>query len=87
LNNITEYGVDIYKFYPRCYDLSDVKQIDYFQEDFNRTSILNIIKRHARHFKRLFGGKIKEIGREHDRIQDNIYRFQNKKKFKNKYHR
>lgn len=35
LNNITEYGIDIYKFYPRCYDFSDVKQIDAFVEDFN----------------------------------------------------
>jgi hypothetical protein len=77
--------VDIFKFYPRCYDLSDMKQIDYFQEDFNRTSILNIIKRHAKHFKRLFKEQIEEMTKEHDKIQDNIYKFQNKKKFKNKY--
>ena len=32
------------EFFPRCYDLSDLKQADSFREDFHQTAILSIIK-------------------------------------------
>ena len=52
LHNITLPGVDIYSFYPRCYDLSDKRQFDLFEDDFNRTAILSCLKQHAKYFKR-----------------------------------
>jgi hypothetical protein len=52
LNNITEYGVDIYKFYPRCYDLTDTRQSESFKEDFSRTAILSCLRKHAKYFKK-----------------------------------
>ena len=47
LNNITMPGVDIYNFYPRCFDLSDPRQVDLFTDEFNRTAILSCLKKHA----------------------------------------
>ena len=52
LHSITLPGVDIYSFYPRCYDLSDKRQFDLFEDDFNRTAILSCLKQHAKYFKR-----------------------------------
>lgn len=51
MNTVTEYGVKIDKFYPRCYDLSENSQIDEFQQDFARTAVLNCLKKHAKYFK------------------------------------
>ena len=48
---ISEPGVDVSTFYPRCFDLSDNKQFDLWIMDFNQTSILNVIKKHANYFK------------------------------------
>lgn len=50
LNSITQPGIDIFKFYPRCYDLSDGKQADSFKEDFTRTAVLSCLKIHAKYF-------------------------------------
>ena len=61
LNNITHPGVDIYDFYPRCYDLSDPRQVDLFTDEFNRTAILSCLKKHAQYFKKQCGELMKEI--------------------------
>eukprot|EP00347_Sterkiella_histriomuscorum_P009991 403339101 len=82
INNLSEYGIDIYKFYPRCYDFSDLKQIDMFVEDFNKTAILNIVKRHAKHFKSIFKTKLQEIYKQDQGILDNIFKHQNKRDLK-----
>jgi hypothetical protein len=50
LNAITAPGVDVASFYPRCFDLSDPRQLDLFISDFNQTSILNCIQKHAEYF-------------------------------------
>ena len=53
LNAITAPGVDVASFYPRCFDLSDPRQLDLFISDFNQTSILNCIQKHAEYFSSL----------------------------------
>ena len=85
INNITLPEVDIYKFYPRCYDLSDVKQIDWFNEDFNKSAILNIIRKHTKLFKSLFRDQLEEIFKEDAKIAENVFQMDNKKKLKRKY--
>jgi len=51
LNNLTIPGTDVWDFFPRSYDLSDARQLDLFIADFNQTSLLNIIQRHAEYFE------------------------------------
>ena len=87
LHQICQYGTDIQKFYPRCYDFSDVKQIDYFLADFNQTAILNIIKSHAKLFKKACPELMKSILDEDSKIRDNIFKTQSKKAIKKKYFR
>ena len=45
--------MDVAQFYPRCYDLSEPKQLDLFISDFNKTSILNLITKHTDYFEDL----------------------------------
>lgn len=85
INSITSHCIDVYQFYPRCYDLSDVRQIDSFIEDFNRTGVLSVIKKHARMFKGKYGDKIKEALEEDRKIIENMYNYENKKKLKKKF--
>ena len=73
-------GVDIYDFYPRCYDLSDAREIDLFQDDFNRTAILSCLKKHAKYFKANFGVLLKEIYRKDSLIPS--YNKQGKRQLK-----
>lgn len=61
LNAITEPGVDVAAFYPRCYDLSDSKQQDMFINDYNQTCILNLINKHAVYFEGLLGWQPDEV--------------------------
>lgn len=60
LNSLTEPGVDVAQFYPRCFDLSEPKQLDLFIADFNKTSILNLITKHADYFTELMKVQSKE---------------------------
>lgn len=55
-------------------------------EDFNRTAILNIVKRHAKWFIKNFKSEINEILDLDSKILDNIFKIENKKKLKRKYH-
>ena len=82
LQNITLPGVDIYNFYPRCYDLSDQRQIDLFQDDFNRTAILCCIKKHAKYFKKQCGDIMKEIEARDNLILPNSFMDENKRNLK-----
>ena len=45
LRNITDCKINVDKFFPRCYDLGDNLQIKELIIDYQRTSILNIIKK------------------------------------------
>ncbi len=42
-------------FFPRCYDFTDERQIEAFMLDFQRTAIVNLVKRHAQYFKLIHG--------------------------------
>lgn len=46
LRNITDFKVNIDKFFPRCYDLGDGVQVKELIKDYNRTAILNILKKY-----------------------------------------
>lgn len=39
-------------FFPRCYDFTDRGQMLEFAKDFNRTGVLNVLKKHAAAFKK-----------------------------------
>lgn len=42
--------MQVSSFFPRCYDLADLKQMADFVNDFNQTACLSIIKIMAKHF-------------------------------------
>ena len=85
LNNITDPGVDIYNFYPRCYDLSDQRQVELFQDDFNRTAILACLKKHAKYFKRHCRDILKEIEAKDRLILENRFMSENRRQLKRSY--
>ena len=60
LNSITMPGVNPDSFFPRSYDLSDPKQLELFMIDFNHTSILNLIYKHADYFQKLLSFRMGE---------------------------
>jgi tubulin monoglycylase TTLL3/8 len=47
-----DYELQIQNFFPRCYDLSDQKNVDAFVWDFQTTAIMSIVKCYAEHFMR-----------------------------------
>jgi len=49
---LLDYELKIDNFFPRCYDLSDQKNIDQFATDFQMTAILSIVKQYSEHFLR-----------------------------------
>jgi Tubulin-tyrosine ligase family/IQ calmodulin-binding motif len=48
LRNITDFKVNIDKFFPRSYDLGENSQIKELIEDYNRTAILNLLKKSSK---------------------------------------
>lgn len=62
LNSITLPGANPATFFPRSYDLGDSKQLELFLADFNHTSILNVIQKHAEYFERLLTMSEREKG-------------------------
>lgn len=51
LKNFCDFGINHDDFYPRCYDLGDSKEVQDFEQDFQRTSLLNLLKKHIKYFK------------------------------------
>lgn len=47
---LLDYELQVQNFFPRCYDLSDQKNIEQFIIDFQTTAILSIIKQYAENF-------------------------------------
>ena len=50
LSRLAEFGSDAEKFFPRCYDFTDEKQMVAFTQDFHQTAIINLLKKHAAYF-------------------------------------
>jgi len=46
-----EHGNDFLSFFPRAYDLGHINQIPEFQEDFERTALVNLLKKHWQYIK------------------------------------
>jgi len=46
-----EHGSDFWTFFPRAYDLGHINQMKEFQEDFERTTVTNLIKKHWEYIK------------------------------------
>ena len=44
LGNSTNLELKVEKMFPRCYDLSDTKQIDAFVSDFRQTGMFSLIR-------------------------------------------
>jgi len=44
VNNDFESETKASNFFPRCYDLSDLKQTNEFVADFNQTAVISILK-------------------------------------------
>ena len=47
LRNMTDIRVNIDSFFPRCYDLGDGVQVKELIKDYNRTAILNVLKKYV----------------------------------------
>jgi hypothetical protein len=76
---------DVYKFYPRGYDLSEYRQVELFLEDFHRTAVLNCLKKHAKYFEKLCGDKLREIEYQDKRILSNCFQKERKRNLKRAY--
>jgi len=50
-------------WFPRCYDFTEEKQIQEFVKDFQYSSIVNFVKKHAQYFKSIHEDEMKEIKR------------------------
>ena len=46
-----EHGNDFWDFFPRAYDLGHPNQMSEFQEDYERTALVNLIKKHWQYIK------------------------------------
>ena len=53
--------IKVNEFFPRCYDLSDNKQIEMFINDYRNTAILNLVKKHVILFKKENKITLKEL--------------------------
>ncbi len=58
LPRLTEFGCDPETFSPRCYDFTDQRQIEAFMMDYQRTAVVNMMKKHAAYFKRIHPGYV-----------------------------
>ena len=50
IQNITNHSTNYENVFPRCYDCANKDQIIDFIKDFERTKILNLIKRHVNYY-------------------------------------
>lgn len=51
IRGCADYGSDFWTFFPRAYDLGHINQMKEFQEDFERTALINLIKKHWKYIK------------------------------------
>lgn len=47
LRRVCTYGVNTDSFFPRCYDLGDLIQMEEFRQDYLKTSVFIVLKKHA----------------------------------------
>jgi tubulin monoglycylase TTLL3/8 len=47
LRSVCTYGVNTDSFFPRCYDLGDLAQMEEFKQDYLRTAVLIVVQKHA----------------------------------------
>lgn len=62
-------GYDPENFLPRCYDFTIEKQIDLFTQDFQRTAIFNLVKKHAKFYKKAHSKELQEITEEFEKYK------------------
>ena len=61
LRNMIEHGIDIFDFFPRCFDLGVNRQIEELVEDYERTSLIILIRKHWIYFKNSAVDKVNEV--------------------------
>lgn len=54
-------------WFPRCYDFTDQTQIEWFSADYEKTAVVNYVRRHGDYFKSVHWREIKQIKREVER--------------------
>jgi hypothetical protein len=47
LRGVCTYGINTDSFFPRCYDLGDLAQMEEFKLDYLRTAVLTVVKKHS----------------------------------------
>lgn len=47
LRGVCTYGTNTEAFFPRCYDLGDLSQMDEFKQDYLKTAAIIVLKKHA----------------------------------------
>ena len=73
------------KFFPRCYDFTDEPQIEEFVNDFYRTGIINLLKKHALFFIQLHREMLDKIGKELSNTKNKLLINRIKNKYKSLY--
>ena len=51
VRSCAEHGTGFWSFFPRAYDLGHINQMKEFQEDFERTALMNLLKKHWQYIK------------------------------------
>ena len=46
-------GADMERFFPRCYDFTEERGLAEFTQNFERTAVMNLVKKHAEFFERI----------------------------------
>ncbi len=69
LQRLTELPSDPDRFFPRCYDFTEERQIQSFICDFHRTGVINLLRRHCRYFKRVHGIDLAALRRRMTRFE------------------
>jgi len=61
LSRLCDYGIDYEAWFPRCYDFTEERQIQEFLNDFQRTSVVNFVKKHVKYFKSIHKEQLKNL--------------------------
>ncbi|KAL4462228.1 hypothetical protein ABPG72_018826 [Tetrahymena utriculariae] len=71
LKNNTQFGVNQELFFPRCYDLGNDQERGEFSNEFNRTNVMNLLKKHIQYIKLRRNQTYQEIKQAYQQKQAN----------------
>jgi tubulin monoglycylase TTLL3/8 len=73
LLRLSDYECNSESWFPRCYDFTEESQIELFVQDFQKTTIVNFVKRHAKYFKQHHKEELKRVRNDRKNVYKSIY--------------